>query len=254
VDTVRKSFQGAAQEAGLLAASLEQFEAATSVNQLGADAPRPLTTAEAYHFTHLSGMWLLLTFFGVFFVAANMFYGGGYSFPYLSSTAVSFVSFGLAACFLVLGLLAPRGELLLDGAGNRRLIVSGSPWTNRISLAVGIMVALAFVALLWRVRLARYQAAIWIVILMLGCALAAVASQARATGKGLRIWFSLCASTLLTCIEATMRLCGRVFLAATYCGEGIALAFAAPIFLIRGRELPLLHTIEEPKRETLTAA
>ncbi|HYM78609.1 MAG TPA: hypothetical protein VE377_21740 [Candidatus Dormibacteraeota bacterium] len=254
VDSVRQSFQGAAQEASSLAASLKAFEDATSIKQLEADAPRPLTTAEAYHFTHLSGLWLLLTVFGVFFVAANVFYAVVYSFPYLANPAPSFVSLGLAACFLVLGLLVPRGELLLDGAGNRRIIVSGSPWMKRITSALGIMVALAFIALLWRVRLARYQSALWIVILILGCALAAAASQARATGKGLRIWFNMCGSALLTCIEATIRLCGRVFLAAAYCIEGIALAFAAPIFLIRGRELPSLHTVEEPKRQTLTAA
>jgi hypothetical protein len=232
---------------------LNEFEDTKSIKQLEADAPRPLTTAEASHFTHLSGLWLLLTVFGVFFVAANLFYAVVYSFPYLVSRAAAFVSLGLAACFVILGLLVPRGELLLDGAGNRRLIVSGSPWMKRITLALGIIAALALVALLWGVRLARHQAALWIIILIFGCSLAATASQARATGKGLRIWFNMCGSALLTCIEAIIRLCGRAFLAATYCIEGIALAFAASIFLIRGHELPSLHTVEEPKRQTLTA-
>lgn len=254
VDTVRQSVQGAAQEASSLAASLKEFEDAMSIKQLEADAPRPLTTAEAYHFTHLSGLWLLLTVFGGFFVATNVFYAVVYSFPSLARPAAPFVSLGLAACFLVLGLLVPRGELLLDGAGSRRSIVSGSPWMKQITLVLGIMVVLAFVALLWRVRLARYQAASWIVILILGCALAAAASQARATGKGLSIWFNTCGSALLTCFEAIIRLCGRVFLAATFCIESIGLALAAPMFLIRSRELPSLHTIEESKRQTLTAA
>ena len=73
------------QDVSSLVACLKTLEDATSVKQLEADAPRPLTTADAYHFTHLSGVWLSLTFFGVFFVAANVFYAVSYSFPYLSS-------------------------------------------------------------------------------------------------------------------------------------------------------------------------
>ncbi len=252
VETTHQRLQTAAQEATSVVASVAQLKDAASGNQLEAAAPRLLTTAEAYHFMHLSGMWLFLTVLSFFIVGASGFYAVGYAFPYLANSVTPFVSFGLAACFVVLGLLLPRGDLLLDGTGTRRVIVSGSLWRGRMAVALTVFIVLAFMALMWRVRLARYQAALWIVILLVGGSLAAAASQAAATGKGLRLWFHSCGNLLLACLEAIVRLCGRLLLAIVYLVEVVALAVAAPVFLLRGRELPTLHLLADTERQTST--
>jgi len=244
VEAVRQILQGAAQDTTSLVASVAQLKDAASGNKSEAVVPRLLTTAEAHHFVRLSGVWLFLTLLGTVIVTASGFYAIGYTFPSLASAAASFAALGLAACFVVLGLVLPSDELLLEGSGTRRLIVSGSSlWRGRTALALTAAIVLAFLSLVWRVRMARYQAALWIVILVLGLSLAAAASQAAATGKGLRLWLHGCANLLLAFMEAIVRVCGRLVLGVVYFVEVLALAVAAPIFLLRGRELPSLHAV-----------
>lgn len=249
VEAARQNFHGAAQETSSLVASVAQLKEGTAGEETERIVPRPLTTAEAHHFRQLCGMWLILGVLGFFLVTASGYYAFGYTFPYIAIAASSFVSFGLAVCFVVLGLLLPRGDLLLDGTGNRRLIVSGSLWRGKTALALAFILVLAFVALFWRVRLARYQAAFWLVILVLGGALAAATSQASATGKGLRMWLRSSADLVISLIEGIFRLAVRIFFAGMYCLEAVALALAAPVFVVRRRELPSLHAAAETKSQ-----
>ncbi|PYU01251.1 MAG: hypothetical protein DMG38_04340 [Acidobacteria bacterium] len=250
VEAMRRELQAAAQESTSLVASVTELkETATSENPEDAVAPRQLTTAEAHHFTSLAGMWFMLTFLSLFIVTVS----GLYAFvPYIGITPAWLVSVGLAACFLILGLLLPRGELLLDGTRNRRLIVSGALWKRKTAVILAAIVLTAFGILLWRVGVTRYQAAFCILMLVLCGALSAAASQASATGKGLRIWFRLCVGMLFAIVEEVLRLSVRIFLAATFCLEVLALALAAPAFLLRGREVPPLHAVEESKRQTFS--
>jgi len=197
----------------------------------------------------LSGMWFMLTLLSLLIVIASGLYA---FFPYIGIRAAWLVSVGLAACFLILGLLLPRGELLLDGTRTRRLIVSGSPWRGKTAVTLAVLVLAAFGILLWRVGVARYQAAFCILILVLCGALSAAASQASATGKGLRIWFRLCVGVLFAIVEEVLRLSVRIFLAVTFCLEVVALALAAPAFRLRGREVPSLHAVDESKRQTFS--
>jgi hypothetical protein len=241
VEAMRQMLQAAAQETASLLASVAQLKDAASGTKSEVVTPRPLTTAEAYHFVNVSGVWFFLTLLGMVIVTASGFFAVGYTFPFLASGAAAFAAFGLAACFVVLGLVLPRDELLLDGQGTRRLIVSGSPWRGRTAFALAVVIVLAFFLLLWRLRMARYQAALWIGILVLGGSLAVASSRAAATGKGLRLWLHSCANFLLAFMEAVVRVCGRFLLGVTYFVEVLALAVAAPIFLLRGRELPSLH-------------
>jgi hypothetical protein len=250
VEAMRRDLQASAQETTSLVASLAELrESATSENPEDAAAPRQLTTAEAHHFTSLAGMWFMLTFLSLFIVTAS----GLYAFvPYIGIRAAWLVSVGLAACFLILGLLLPRGELLLDGTRNRRLIVSGALLRRKTAVTLAVIVLAAFGILLWRVGVTRYQAAFCILILVLCGALSATASQASATGKGLRIWLRLCVGMVFAIVEEVLRLSVRIFLAVMFCLEVVALALAAPAFRLRGREVPSLHAVEESKRQTLS--
>jgi hypothetical protein len=201
-------------------------------------APRELTTAEAYHFIHMSGLWLFLALLGVVIVTASAFYGVMFTFAYLPIAGASFVSIGLAAYFVVLGLVLPRGEIVLAGEGTRRMILSGPPWRARTAMALTIAIVAGFVALLWRVGMTGYQSVLWIMILVLGGSLAVAASYGAATGRGLRAWSHWCADLLRSFVEAIIRVCWRLFLAIAYFLEVLSLALAAPIFILRGRELP----------------
>jgi hypothetical protein len=253
VETVQRGFQSAAKEAASLVASVAQLKEATPGGGEKPLSPLPLTTAEVYHFTNLSGLWLVLTLLGMSAVTAGGFYAIEYSFPALVSNAALVVSFGLAVCFLVLGLILPRDVLLLDGTGNRRHIVSGSLWRGTVASVFSLIILVAFVALLWRAQLSRSQAALWIAVLVIGTALVAATSQTGATGKGLRICLRRLGNALTTLLEALLSVFVWLLLAAVYCAECIALALAAPIFLLRGRELPSLHTMEEIKRQAVSA-
>jgi hypothetical protein len=250
VQAIRQDLQAAAQETTSLVASVTEVrEGATSGDPADAGAPRQLTTAEAHHFASLSGMWFMLTLLSLLIVIASGLYA---FFPYIGIRAAWLVSVGLAACFLILGLLLPRGELLLDGTRTRRLIVSGSPWRGKTAVTLAVIVLAAFGILLWRLGVARYQAAFCILMLVLYGALSAAASQASATGKGLRIWFRLCVGVLFAIVEEVLRLSVRLFLAVLFCLEVVALALAAPAFRLRGREVPSLHGVDESKRQTIS--
>ena len=250
VEAIRRDLRAAAQETTSLVASVGELrDGVTSANPVDAITPRQLTTAEAHHFTSLAGMWCILTVLSLFLVTAS----GLYAFaPYIGLRAALLVSVGLAACFLILGLLLPRGELLLDGTRNRRLIVSGSFWKRKTGVTFVVLVVTAFAILLWRVGVTRYQAAFCILVLVLCGVLSAAASQASATGKGLRIWFRLCVGLLFAVVEEVLRLIVRMFLAVTFCLEFVALALAAPAFRLRGREVPALHAVDESKRATFS--
>jgi hypothetical protein len=194
-------------------------------------------------------MWFMLTFLSLFIVIACGLYA---FFPYIEIKAAWLVSVGLAACFLILGLLLPRGELLLDGTRNRRLIISGAVWRRKPAITLAVIVLTAFGVFLWRVGVNRYQAAFCILILILCGVLSAVASQASATGKGLRIWFRQGVGVLFAMVEEILRISVRIFLAVIFCLEVVALTLAAPAFLARGRDVPSLHTVEESKRQTFS--
>jgi len=250
VETIRHDLQSATQETTSLVASVAELrEGVTSANPMDAVAPRQLTTAEAHHFASLAGMWFNLTLLSLFLVTLSGLYA---FFPYIGFRAALLVSVGLAACFLILGMLLPRGELLLDGTRNRRLIVSGSLWRGKTAVTLSVIVLAGFGILLWRIGVSRYQAAFCILVLVLCGSLSASASQASATGKGLRIWVRLCVGVLFTVVEEVLRLIVRMFLAVIFCLEVVALALAAPAFRLRGRDVPSLHAVDETKRATFS--
>ena len=247
VEAIRRELQAAGQETTSLVASVGELkEGASSANLEDAMAPRQLTTAEAHHFTSLAGMWFLLTFLSLFIVIASGLYA---FFPYIGIRAAWLVSVGLAACFLILGLLLPRGELLLDGTRNRRLIITGAVWRRKTAITLAVIVLAVFGVFLWRVGANRYQAAFCILMLILCGVLSAAASQASATGKGLRIWFRQWVCVLFAMVEEVLRTSVRIFLAVIFCLEVVALTLAAPAFLVRGRDVPSLHTVEENERQ-----
>jgi len=250
VETIRHDLQSATQETTSLVASVAELrEGVTSADPVDAVAPRQLTTAEAHHFASLAGMWFNLTLLSLFLVTLSGLYA---FFPYIGFRAALLVSVGLAACFLILGMLLPRGELLLDGTRNRRLIVSGSLWRGKTAVTLSVIVLAGFGILLWRIGVSRYQAAFCILVLVLCGSLSASASQASATGKGLRIWVRLCVGVLFTVVEEVLRLIVRMFLAVIFCLEVVALALAAPAFRLRGRDVPSLHAVDETKRATFS--
>ena len=250
VETIRHDLQSATQETTSLVASVAELrEGVTSADPVDAVAPRQLTTAEAHHFASLAGMWFNLTLLSLFLVTLSGLYA---FFPYIGFRAALLVSVGLAACFLILGMLLPRGELLLDGTRNRRLIVSGSLWRGKTAVTLSVIVLAGFGVLLWRIGVSRYQAAFCILVLVLCGSLSASASQASATGKGLRIWVRLCVGVLFTVVEEVLRLIVRMFLAVIFCLEVVALALAAPAFRLRGRDVPSLHAVDETKRATFS--
>ena len=250
VETIRHDLQSATQETTSLVASVAELrEGVTSANPVDAVAPRQLTTAEAHHFASLAGMWFNLTLLSLFLVTLSGLYA---FFPYIGFRAALLVSVGLAACFLILGMLLPRGELLLDGTRNRRLIVSGSLWRGKTAVTLSVIVLAGFGILLWRIGVSRYQASFCILVLVLCGSLSASASQASATGKGLRIWVRLCVGVLFTVVEEVLRLIVRMFLAVIFFLEVVALALAAPAFRLRGRDVPSLHAVDETKRPTFS--
>jgi hypothetical protein len=250
VEAIRHDLQSATQETNSLVASVGELrEGVALADPIDAVAPRQLTTAEAHHFASLAGMWFNLTLLSLFLVTLSGLYA---FFPYIGFRAALLVSVALAACFLILGMLLPRGELLLDGTRNRRLIVSGSLWRGKTAVTFAVIVLAAFGVLLWRIGVSRYQAAFCILVLVLCGSLSASASQASATGKGLRIWVRLCVGVLFTVVEEVLRLIVRMFLAVIFCLEVVALALAAPAFRLRGRDVPTLHAVDEAKRPTFS--
>jgi len=203
---------------------------------------------------HVAALWLLLTLGAVFLFGAAGFFGLGYSFPLLTRSSALVASLGLAACFLILGFLLPRGELFLDGHGGRRVIVSGSYWRGKAAIALTICIICAFAALLWQVRFGRHNFAFWFGILVLGAALVAASSQTIGMAKGLRLWFHSFGNLLVACFLGICRILVRLVLGFSYAIEVLALALAAPIFVVRGRSLPSLSgATETALPKTLTA-
>jgi hypothetical protein len=241
IGTIRHTLQVAACEASSILRSVNMLHETHPSNHLETATARPLATAEVHHFRQLAGLWFSLTVVGVLIVAGSGLHVVGYTFPYLPAPARYFTAIGLSACFVALGLLVPRGELFLEGTGAKRLIASGSLWRARAAVVLLVSIALAFVVLFWSLRLARHQATLWIVVLVFGSSLAAAASQSTATGKGLRLWFHSCGRLLRASLEALARLVVRLVLAGVWFVEAVALALAAPIFLLHGRELPSLE-------------
>src|SRR6266851_3808149 len=78
-ETARQSLQAATQEATSVVASVAELKDAVSGNLPEAIKPRPLTTAEAYQYIHLSGAWLLLTILLAAIVTAAGFFALGYT-------------------------------------------------------------------------------------------------------------------------------------------------------------------------------
>jgi len=249
VDTASQQLQTGVQETNSLLVSAAQLEGTASASLVDPAAPRGLTTAEAYRFIHLSGMWLSLAVVGAVVVTASSFYAAGYTFPYLPIAAAAFIAIGTAVYFVSLGLLVPRDELHLEGTGTRRPILLGSLWRWKAAMVLAIAMLATLVWLMLRVGITSYQAAVWIVILVLGGSLAGAANQAAATGRGLRLSFKLSLNLLLSCLEAAVRVFWRLIYAVAYCAEVLALALAAPIFILRGRDLPSLEVIVDTGSE-----
>ncbi len=241
VEAAGRHLESASREAIAVADSADRLGDAARQRAPDAVPARLLTSAEAYHFIHLSGLWFVLTTVTAVIVTASGFFAVRYTFPSLAIAACVFVSIGLAVYFVVLGLLLPRGEFFLDGSGTTRAIVSGSPWRAKTIIVLAVAMIVAIVALAWRVGVTSYQAVLWLVILVLGGALAGACSQATASGKGLRPWLHSCAHLLLCCLEAGVRTVWRLVFGVSYGVEVLALALAAPVYLLRGRDLPAMQ-------------
>jgi hypothetical protein len=119
--------------------------------------------------------------------------------------------------------------------------VSGSAWRRPLTIFMAVLVVLGLILLLWQVPLARYQAALWVLLIVLGASLAAAVSQAAAVGRSLPLWLTACGHKLRGITEVLIRAFIRVVKSAVCVADVIALAFAAPVFALLRRELPSLH-------------
>jgi hypothetical protein len=240
VENARKALQSGAEQANIIEVSIHRVQNEATACKTEPLAPHEQTSTEVYHFMQLSGIWLMITSFLSCIVIGTGFYAFGYTFPRIPSASAAL---GIAASFLVLGFLFPRGDLVLDGTANRRLVVSGSLWRERTALTLAVFITAMLVAVIWRARFAHYQVALWILLYLLGGFLTAAASQAVATSKGLRLWFHRSGHVLHSLLEGLMRIIVRIVLGIVFVIEVLALGFAAPIFLLRGRELPSLQLL-----------
>lgn len=154
--------------------------------------PHQLTRVDAHHFMHLSGLWLITAALSILIASMITRFAVRATFSYLSDTASLFGGLAIVAAFVVLGALLPRGEVLLEGTGARRKVVSGSPWRDRAAMGMGILISLLFALILWRARTSRYSIVLWLVSYVVGASSAAAVSQAVSTSKGLRLWFKTC--------------------------------------------------------------
>jgi len=136
VETARAALAASVEQGSTIAANVGQLRDAASTGQLEVIEPHQLTSTESYQLMQLSGLWLVLTLVAVCIVVGTAQYAVGYAFSYLPSGAAFLSSLGIAASFLVIGLLLPRGDLILDGTGNRRLIVSASLWKGRTAVTL----------------------------------------------------------------------------------------------------------------------
>ena len=241
LDEARASLHAATEESGAILTRITQLQ--EELPRVSPDTPslHQLTAAEVHHFKNLAGVWFLLCLVCSVATFGLSFFAVGFAFSRLPLTEAWFAAAGLVGYFAVLGLLFPRGDLFLAGTGTRRLIVSGSAWRGPLTIVMAVLAVLGLILLLWQVPLARYQSALWVVVIILGGSLAAAVSQAAAIGKGLPLWFTASWHKLVGLTEALIRAFIHVVKAAVCVADLIALAFAAPIFALLRRELPSLH-------------
>jgi hypothetical protein len=79
---------------------------------------------------------------------------------------------------------------------------------------------------------------------ILGASLCGAASQVIAS-KGLRVWLRRTGGWLIASVDLFSRLLVRLLFSASLFVECVGLFFAAPIFIIRGRDLPSLSSETE---------
>jgi hypothetical protein len=241
LDEARASLHAASDESDAILTRITQLQ--EELRRVPADAPSPhqLTPAEVHQFKNLAAVWFLLCVLCAVATVGLSFFAVGFAFFRLPLTAACFAAAGLVGYFIVFGLVFPRGDLLLSGSGTRRLIVSGSAWRRPLTIFMAVLVVLGLILLLWQVPLARYQAALWVLLIVLGASLAAAVSQAAAVGRSLPLWLTACGHKLLGITEVLIRAFIRVVKSAVCVADVIALAFAAPVFALLRRELPSLH-------------
>jgi len=254
-DTAQNALRMSAGHAEELARSLREIAAATTSMRQSppgarSDSPHTLSRIEAEQFLQHCGIWLTVASVSAAVLFGTGIFGVGYAFPHLPAAATWLTSLGIVVMFAILGFLFPRGELILDGAGSRRLVASGSLWRAPLSLVLAALVCVGFFTLFTRVRLAHYQVTLWVFMFVLGAFVCGAASQVIATGKGLRVWLRRTSGRVLALLDLASRLVVRLLFAASLLLECVGLFFAAPIFIVRGRDLPALssETEEAPSR------
>ena len=207
--------------------------------------PHNLSGVEARHFIHQSGMWLLICVAASIVLVRAAHYAAASFFQSTSApSGAIWTAIGIMATAVTVGMLFTRGDLIVDGIGSRRLIVSGSAWRGRSAVAISTIAIVAMAVLLTQLRMARYQLLMWVLTLILSAAVAASASQTMAMSKGLRVWFRMLGSALARLPEAFARLLVRSATATATLIEILALMFAAPIFLLKDGSLPSLQFAE----------
>lgn len=241
LDDARVSLHAAADESGTILTRIAQLQEQLRLVSPGAPSPHQLTSAEVHHLKNLAGVWFLLCVLCAVATLGLGFFAIGLAFFKLPVTAAWFAAAGLVGYFAVLGLVFPRGDLFLAGTGTRRMIVSGSAWRKALTITMALLVVLGLILLLWQVPLARYQAALWVLVLVLGGSLAAAVSQAAAVGTGFPLWVTACWHKVVGIAEALIRALIHVLKSAVCVVDLVALAFAAPVFALQRRELPSLH-------------
>lgn len=184
IKAAQVSLNSASDESRVMLTQITQIQ--EEARRLPPEAPslHQLTSTEAHQFMNLAGVWFLLCIICAAATFGLSSFAVGLAFFRLPVAAVWFAAAGLVGYFAVLGLVFPPGDLLITSNGTRRLIVSGSAWRRPLTILMAVLVAFGLILLLWKVPLAHYQTALWVLVTIFGGSLAAAVSQAASVSKG----------------------------------------------------------------------
>ncbi len=248
-----RSIGNTTQQLSSISASLTEINRSIPTDD-EPSAPRILTSREAYYFMHISAVWLLITCALVPLLGAIGFYAIVNSFPLLPKFPSLMAALGTTASFVVLGLLVPRGELILDGRTGRRTIISGSYSRGKASIGLAFAIFCGFATIIWQIHSTRSLLAFWIGAFVLGTALIATTSQSLAFAKGLQLWLRSCSNLVAASVAAIWHVLGRIAFGCCYSVEILSLSLASPIFIVQGRPLPSFRSEVAPQKSSAAKA
>jgi hypothetical protein len=206
-----------------------------------------ITRLDARYAMHQSGLWFGVAIAISCVTAALSRAAMVARFPHTFGAFSLLVGLVLAAVFVVMGALLAKTDVFLTGAGTRRTLMLGSDGKDKLAVLIGILLSVLFLLVLWRMQLPRYASALWLTSYVGGVGTAASVGRAVAASQGLSLWVKNWSNVLKTVLEMGWTSIARVIRGFVIALETIALAFAAPIFLLKKRELPSLQLhVERP--------